>query len=67
MNNKPDWKDAPEWAQWLTHDLEWDWRWWEFEPRRILTGDLSESFVANTNGGKYQLRYPKILLEQRPK
>lgn len=28
---KPDWKDAPEWARWLTYDLG-GWYWHEDEP-----------------------------------
>lgn len=30
--NKPDWKDAPEWAQWLACDHNGCWWWWEYEP-----------------------------------
>lgn len=29
---KPDWKDAPEWARWLTMDADGTWCWFEFEP-----------------------------------
>lgn len=29
---KPDWKDAPEWAQWVAHDANGDWWWFEVEP-----------------------------------
>lgn len=29
---KPDWKDAPEWAQWLAMDPDGDWYWFEAEP-----------------------------------
>lgn len=29
---KPDWKDAPEWAQWLALDPNGDWFWYEMEP-----------------------------------
>lgn len=25
--NKPDWKDAPEWANWLAQDGEGQWIW----------------------------------------
>lgn len=28
---KPEWKDSPEWAKYLTWDKE-GWRWWESEP-----------------------------------
>ena len=29
---KPDWKDAPEWAQWLAMDRNGEWYWHELEP-----------------------------------
>lgn len=29
---KPDWKDAPEWAQWLSMDGDGLWSWWEILP-----------------------------------
>lgn len=30
---KPDWKDAPEWANWLVMDFCGNWWWHEMEPR----------------------------------
>ena len=30
---KPDWKDAPEWANWLAMDENGAWCWYELEPR----------------------------------
>lgn len=30
--NKPDWKDAPEWAQWLACDEECGWWWYQKKP-----------------------------------
>jgi len=29
---KPDWCDAPEWAQYLTQDRDGTWGWWEKKP-----------------------------------
>lgn len=29
---KPDWKDAPEWANWLAMDDNGSWNWYEHEP-----------------------------------
>lgn len=29
---KPDWKDAPEWAQWLALDASGVWYWYEQAP-----------------------------------
>jgi hypothetical protein len=30
--SKPNWKDAPEWAQWLAQDASHSWYWHELEP-----------------------------------
>ena len=35
MNNKPDWKDAPEWAQWLSMDSDGEWYWHDRKPKKI--------------------------------
>lgn len=37
---KPDWKDAPEWAQWLANDMSGDWYWFENKPRLSLRSCL---------------------------
>lgn len=29
---KPDWKDAPEWAQYLAMDADSNWYWFEYQP-----------------------------------
>lgn len=29
---KPDWKDAPEWANWLAMDDDGEWWWFELKP-----------------------------------
>lgn len=29
---KPDWKDAPKWANWLAQDRSGSWFWYEDEP-----------------------------------
>lgn len=29
---KPDWKDAPKWAQWLAQDEDGEWRWHSMKP-----------------------------------
>lgn len=50
---KPDWKDAPPWAQWLTYDAD-GWYWWEREPRGAGDSwwptDASEYCPANPRG-----------------
>lgn len=36
---KPDWKDAPEWANWLALDpSSGNWRWHEHEPYMTFVG-----------------------------
>lgn len=34
---KPDWKDAPEWANWMAMDEDGEWFWYEHRP--ITWGD----------------------------
>jgi hypothetical protein len=29
---KPDWKDAPEWANWLAMDESGEWYWYDMAP-----------------------------------
>lgn len=31
---KPDWNDAPEWANWVAQDPNGSWWWYEHEPRK---------------------------------
>lgn len=46
--SKPDWKDAPEWANWLAADLTIDagrpecWVWFEHKPRWNGCGWIQE-------------------------
>lgn len=35
---KPDWKDAPEWAQWLAMDGDGCWFWFEAKPLLAYPG-----------------------------
>ena len=30
--SKPSWDEAPEWAQFLAMDRDWEWYWYENEP-----------------------------------
>jgi hypothetical protein len=41
--NKPDWKDAPEWANWLAQDSDGRWVWYHDEPDRMRTCWTSET------------------------
>jgi hypothetical protein len=61
---KPDWKDAPEWAQYLAMDESGSWWWFEYEPmqaKRIWgmgAGFRCERAVAHVDW--------KNTLEKRP-
>lgn len=43
---KPDWKDAPAWAQYLAQDFNGEWFWYENKP---YMGDMSDWVI---NGGR---------------
>lgn len=34
--NKPQWVNAPEWAEYLAMDEDGEWYWYEFEPYQML-------------------------------
>lgn len=34
-NNKPTWKDAPHWANWLAQDNDGSWYWYKVKPRCV--------------------------------
>lgn len=34
---KPDWEDAPDWAEWLAQDKDGEWYWYEQKPSRCET------------------------------
>ena len=59
---KPDWKDAPEWANWLARDMSGRWFWWERKP----------DFIGDEwlYGGRYEIAaaidYAWETLEARP-
>lgn len=64
--SKPDWKDAPEWAQWWAEDGDGTSFWYEEEPRQDGVG-----YLASMRGGRVQvatLAAPRIgPKEPRPK
>jgi hypothetical protein len=67
--NKPDWKNAPDWANWLAMDANGEWHWFEFEP--IL--DPEDGFFWGTilDHEKWEKVYTKNdwknSLQERPK
>ena len=36
---KPDWKDAPEWANWVAMDFDGTWYWYEKQPYKCTCFD----------------------------
>jgi len=43
---KPDWKDAPDWAQWLAIDELGEWWWFEFEPKLSSSGNAFDKVLG---------------------
>ena len=52
--SKPDWKDAPEWAQWLAQDeigpddISHYWVWFERKPEKMSNG-----WIDRNLGGRW--------------
>jgi hypothetical protein len=40
MKQKPDWKDAPEWAKWLGMDDNGEWYWFREKPTLLEEGEM---------------------------
>lgn len=59
---KPEWKDAPDWANWIARDKDGEWRAFENEP----VADESEGY-HRPNGGKHQvIVHWTVSKERRP-
>lgn len=61
---KPDWKDAPEWANYVAMDRDGAWCWYQLEP-------AASSGAWETSGGKYEYAVGSTIsyrdtLEARP-
>lgn len=50
---KPDWKDAPEWAQWMAMDCNGDWYFYEEKPY-IKAG---QKIFSRKNGSRTEKAY----------
>lgn len=50
---KPDWKDAPQWANYLAQDEDGSWYWYEDEPDNYY---LEDGWFNNA-GGKVEDAY----------
>jgi len=61
---KPNWKDAPDWAQYFAQDKSGDCYWYELEP------EIKGYYWNNNLGGKVKLIYNPVdwikSLEKRP-
>ena len=66
---KPNWKDAPEWANWLAMDLGGYWWWYEYKPKfsSWYTGFISSGKGDFTAAGTCNTQLNPInTLEHRP-
>lgn len=66
--NKPDWKDAPEWANWLAGDADGTWYWFKDKPDFDIDcwvrGFLGS--IKLEHAGDYEpIKIPQIALEER--
>lgn len=61
---KPNWNDAPEWANWLAMDEDGDWYWYEDEP--VIGYDVWRNFaITRHEKAKEVGTHWKSSLEQR--
>ena len=63
---KPNWNDAPKWAQWLAQDFNGDWYWYEKEPiiADMIIARIGEHCAASP--GNLINNNWKQTLEKRP-
>lgn len=68
--NKPDWKDAPDWANWLAQDKDGEYCWWNIRPALAASlwaqGYPEESFFYESVGYFEKNIDWQSTLEQRP-
>jgi len=64
MPNKPDWKDAPEWAQYLAMDEGGQWYWYEDEP--TLYGEIWGCCLPSRVMGAWSPCECDPICEERP-
>jgi hypothetical protein len=62
---KPDWKDAPEWAQWLGMDLDGAWWWFASAPAKHENGWMPKPKTLCRIASEPELNWRETL-EQRP-
>lgn len=66
--NKPDWKDAPEWANWLAMDENGSWWWFEQDPEPENHMGLSGIWATYWGRALQVSKFPnwKKSLEKKP-
>ena len=62
---KPEWKDAPNWANWFAKDRNGVWHWFEYEPEISLYGDYWSCSRGRSEIVKEHTIYWKKTLEKR--
>lgn len=60
---KPDWKDAPEWAQWLARDENGSWFWYATRP--LVSGNRWITDTKYEHAGDSSSEWEKSR-EERP-
>ena len=60
--SKPDWKDAPKWAKWVSQDTDGGWWWYECKPTWYVSDWFSS--VGNYESVSY-VSTPVSTLEKR--
>jgi len=67
---KPDWKDAPEWAQWLAQEASGLWWWYQTRPRWVGKIWIADGWTVKQKvilTGEYHANPDwKETLEERP-
>lgn len=67
LQNKPSWKDAPEWGEWLAQDSYGCWGWYQIRPVTLSLNWFAHSGYYSINSpGNSILGDWRDTLEQRP-
>jgi hypothetical protein len=67
MNDKPDWKDAPEWARFLAMDMNSCWWWYQEKPTMNLsTSEWEAKKRSLIQVAKINVPLWQETLEERP-
>lgn len=64
---KPDWKDAPEWANWIAADVDGEWYWYESRPSLSNTSGWWRCEYGDSEfAGEFPCPNYRKSLEKRP-